>query len=166
MRSQEETQLLADGEAILARRAELERAILRGHRGTAAALAVQVAQLGRQRDRVRVELLRITREADERDAGDDAGFDDDAGEPGVEDFYAARERLAVRDRELMYQIEALTHRARTLPRAAVPPALADLESARAQLDAQLRQWRARCRRAGLAADLPQYDEFADVSPED
>lgn len=165
MTPNEEALLLADGEAILTRRAELERAILRGHRGTRAALAVQVAQLARQRDRVRVELLRITAEADEREAGsgDDDAYDD---EPAVEGFYAARERLAVRDRELMYQIEALSHRARTLPRAPTPPALVDLENARAQLETQLGQWRARCRRAGVTLDIPRFDEYAGVSPED
>lgn len=169
MAVREEELLLADGEALLSRRAEIERAILRGHRGTAAALAVQIAQLGRQRDRVRVELLKITADADEGvgvRAGDDdpdPGYGEDAA---AEDFYAARERLAARDRELMYQIEALTHRARTMPRAIMSAALIDITGARAKIEAQLREWRARCRRAGVELDLPHHGEFAGVGLED
>lgn len=169
MTEKDEALLLADGEALLSRRAEIERAILRGHKGTAAALAVQIAQLGRQRDRVRVDLLKITAAADEG-VGVRAGDDDpDPGygeESGAEDFYAARERLAARDRELMYQIEALSHRARTMPRTPVPAPLADLESARAQNEAQVRAWRARCRRAGVELDLPHHGEFAGLGLED
>lgn len=163
-----ETELLADGEALLGRRAEIERAILRGHRGSGPALAVQVAQLERQRDRIRVELLKIVAEADERGAAaqeddPDPGYEED---DGAEDFYAARERLAARDRELMYQIEAIKQRARTIRAGPLPPALADLEHSRAQNEAQVRQWRARCRRAGVEATLPQFEEFAGVSDED
>lgn len=163
MTGQVEAELLAEGEVLLSRREEIERAIAREFRGTMPALTVQAAQLERQRDRVRAELLRIVAEADEaagreRDEGDDEGEYGDADDG--EDFYEARERLAARDQELMGGIEALRQRARSLPRTEPPPALVDLEHQREQIDAQVRQWRARCRRAGVEATLPRYDEYA------
>jgi hypothetical protein len=169
MRSQVEAELLAEGELLLGRREEIERTIAREFRGTMPALTVLAAQIERQRDRVRADLLRIVAAADEaaglrRDEDDEEGGYGDEDEDEVEDFYEARERLAARDRELMAAIEALRQRARGLARVEPPPALVDLEHQREQIEAQLGQWRARCRRAGVEATLPRFDEYA--APDD
>lgn len=167
MTTQAETELLAEGELLLSRREELERAIAREFRGTMAALAVQAAQLERQRDRVRAELLQIVTAADEAQGRPREEDEDDPGyaeAEGSEDFYDARERLAGRDQELLARIEALRQRARGLPRVEPPPALVDLELQREQLEGQIRGWRARCRRAGVEATLPRFEEFA--APDD
>lgn len=163
MTTQVEAELLAEGEVLLSRREEIERAIARDFRGTMPALTVQAAQLERQRDRVRAELLRIVTEADEAPSRARDEHEEDPGygeEEAREDFYDARERLAQRDRELQAAVEALRQRARALPRVEPPPALVDLEHQREQLDLQVRQWRARCRRAGVEATLPRYEEYA------
>ncbi len=163
-----EAELLTEGEALLSRREELERAILQGHRGSAAALRVRAAQAARQRERVRVELRKITEEADEagpwtRDEDDeDPGYVQDVGEG----FYAARERLAQADRELVEMIAALERRARELGKASAPAALTDLVSRREQVEAELRGWRGRCRRLGLALTLSRYDEYAGAAMDD
>lgn len=167
MTSQVETELMAEGELLLGRREEIERTIAREFRGTMPALTVQAAQLERQRDRVRADLLRITAAADEaaasrRDEDEDEGGYGDEDE--VEDFYEERERLAARDHELMAGIEVLRQQARRLPKVEPPPALVDLELQREQLDAAIRHWRARCRRAGVEATLPRFDEYA--APDD
>lgn len=166
MTSQIEAELLAEGELLLGRREEIERTIAREFRGSMPALTVQANQLERQRDRVRAELLQITSEADEaaalrreEESEEDGGYGE---EEEVEDFYEARERLAARDRELLAAIEALRQRARRLPKIEPPPPLVDLELQREQLEGQLRQWRARCRRAGVEATLPRFDEYAAV----
>jgi hypothetical protein len=167
-REQVEAELLAEGELLLGRREEIERTIAREFRGTMPALTVQAAQIERQRDRVRADLLRIVATADEAAGLRRDEDDEDEGGYGekeeVEDFYETRERLAARDQELLAAIEALRHRARGLARVEPPPALVDLEHQREQLEAQLRQWRARCRRAGVEATLPRFDEYA--APDD
>lgn len=154
-----EDELQADGEALLARREAVERAIARDFRGSRAALLVQVAQVEREREKLRSELQRLVHDVD--DAGprddDDAGYDDEAS---ADDFYAARERLAVRDRELVGRAEALQRRAAEQRQAPPPAKLTELERERDQLEAQLRQWRGRCRKAGLWLDLPRWGEFA------
>lgn len=163
-----EAELLAEGEALLSRREELERAIMQRHRGSAAALRVRAAQAGRQRERVRVELRRITEEADE--AGS-RGSDEDDEDPGYErevneGFYEARERLAQADRELVETIAALERRAAQLRKESVPAALTDLVGRREQVEAELRRWRGRCRRLGLALSLPRFDEYAGAAMDD
>lgn len=152
-----ETELLAEGEALLTRRQELERTIARDFRGTPAALAVQIAQVERLRGRVRHELRRLVEdepldEDDEREASD-------SDEEPPESFYEARERLAARDRELVDAIAGLQQRRRAAGATRSPPPLADLEHQRHQLEAAIRQWRGRCRQAGLAASLPRFDEY-------
>lgn len=165
-----ESELMAEGEALLSRRAELERAIARDHRGSLPALTVQTAQAARQRDRVREELRRITEEADEagpREVADEDEADPGYGEaPAPEDFYAARSRLAARDRELVGVIEGLERRMAGLRKAPFPPSLAALEAQREQVEAQLRVWRSRCRRLGTPLTLARFDEFAGAGVED
>lgn len=156
-------ELLADGEALLARREEVELAVLREFRGTRPALLVQAAQVERLREQVRVELLRIVTQFDEVDA---AERDDDADVGEADHFYAERERLAARDRELAGAIEALQRRAAQTRTPRVPPKLAELEREHAQIEAQLRQWRGRCRRAGLSPSLPRWGEYAGSSEDD
>lgn len=160
---------MAEGEALLSRREGLERAIARDHRGSVAALAVEAAQAARLRDRVREELRRITEEADEAGLRE---VDAEELDPGYaetsrpEDFYAARSRLAARDRELVGTIEALERRIATLRKVPVPPPLAALVGQREQVEAQLRGWRGRCRRLGVELTLARWGEFAGASMED
>lgn len=153
-------ELLADGEALLSRREGVERSIARDFRGTRPALLVQAAQVERLREQVRVELLRIVTEFDDADApaGDDDDDDDEAG--AADNFYAERERLAARERELAGAIEALQRRAAEVRAVRLPPGLVELEREREQLEVQLRQWRARCRRVGFAPSLPRWGEYA------
>lgn len=174
-------ELLAAGEALLRRREAIEHTIVREFRGTRTALVVQAAQVERQRERVRVELLRIVHEVDESETEDEeyaageeesdeaegfyaASDEEEGGE--AEGFYAARERLVGRDRELLQAIEALRRRAGELVKAKAPPKLVELERDRELLETQLRQWRGRCRSAGLALDLPRWDEYASSSEAD
>jgi hypothetical protein len=159
-----EDELMADGEALLRRREAVERSITRDFRGSRAAFAVQAAQVERERERLRAELQRLVREVDEADPDDESRDDEEAG--GADHFYAARERLAVRDRELVGRGEALQRRAAELRKAPAPAKLAELEREREQLESHLRQWRGRCRKAGLMLDLPRWGEFAGSAPDD
>lgn len=158
-------ELLADGEALLSRRETVEKTIAREFRGSRAALLVQAAQVERQREQVRVELLQIVTAFDEGGEVEEEE-DGDEGAGGAEAFYAARERLAARDRELCRAIEALQRRAAETRGAKVPPKLAELTREHEQLEQQLRHWRARCRRAGFTPSLPRWGEFAGVGEDD
>ncbi|MDC0718292.1 hypothetical protein [Nannocystis bainbridge] len=159
-----EDELQADGEALLRRREAIERSISRDFRGSRAAVLVQVAQVERERERLRAELQRLVREVDEADPQDSYEDEDEAG--AADGFYAARERLAARDRELVHRGEALQRRAAELRKAPAPAKLTELERERDQLESHLRQWRGRCRRAGLMLDLPRWGEFAGAAAED
>lgn len=159
-----EDELLDEGDALLRRRAEVEAAIGRHFPGSRAAALVEAAKIERERERLRVELQRLVEEVDdvEADEVDDEGGD----EAAPSGFYAARERLVVRDRELIGRAEALQRRAAQQRRAPVPAKLAELEREREQLEAKIRQWRGRCRQAGLRLDLPRWGEFAGSAEDD
>lgn len=160
-----EDELQADGEALLRRREAVERSIARDFRGSRVAVLVQVAQVEREREKLRAELQRLVREVDDAGPSDDedAGYDDDGA---ADNFYAARERLAARDRELVGRGEALQRRAAELRKAPTPAKLVELEREREQLESQLRQWRGRCRKAGLMLDMPRWGEFAGSAADD
>ena len=79
---------------------------------------------------------------------------------------ACRERLAQTDRELVEMIAALERRAAQLRKEPVPAALTDLVGRREQVEAELRGWRGRCRRLGLALSLPRFDEYAGAAMDD
>ncbi|HEY8377964.1 MAG TPA: hypothetical protein VIK91_15815 [Nannocystis sp.] len=153
-------ELLADGEALLARREAVEQRIVREFRGTRPALQVQIAQVERLREQVRARLQQIVTAFDEAEAPADDDEDRDERLGAAESFYAERERLAARERELAAGIGALQRRAAEVRAEKLPPGLAELEREREQIEAQLRQWRARCRRAGFAPSLPRWGEYA------
>lgn len=160
--SRVEDELFDEGDSLLQRRAEVEAAIGR-FPGSRAALLIRVAQIERERERLRVELQRLVHEVDDVDP--DEVDRDEAEEAEPSGFYAARERLVVRDRELVGRAEALQRRAAQQP-GPTPAKLVELEREREQIEVKLRQWRGRCRQAGLRLDLPRWGEFAGAAEDD